>query len=237
MIAGPLLEVRDVRAGYGRIEVLHGVSLKVPTGSVVALLGPNGAGKTTLLGVVAGKIRPMSGCVHLTGKHVNGAGADALARAGVCRIPEGRGIFPNLSVAENLKMFTYSSDRPLSEVQRLAFERFPRLADRSGQLAGTLSGGEQQMLALCRALVGRRELLLLDEISMGLAPLVVAELYAFVESLAAEGTTILLTEQFAETAMAVADFAAVMTHGRITMFGEPGDLADEMSSAYLGVSS
>ncbi len=230
----PVLELRDVRAGYGRIEVLHGVSLTVPAGTVVALLGPNGAGKTTLLGVAAGKIRPTSGCVHVTGTHVNGASPDALARAGVCRIPEGRGIFPNLTVAENLAMYSYSSGLPISEIQERAYARFPRLGERRSQLAGTMSGGEQQMLALSRALVAHRGLLLLDEISMGLAPLVVAELYDFVADLAAQGTTILLTEQFAQTAMKVADYAAVMTHGRITMIGEPADVADAMSSAYLG---
>jgi branched-chain amino acid transport system ATP-binding protein len=230
----PVLELRDIRAGYGRIEVLHGVSLKIPAGTVFALLGPNGAGKTTLLGVAAGKIRPTAGCVHLTGVHVNGAGPDALARAGVCRIPEGRGIFPNLTVTENLAMFSYASDLSGAEVEARAYARFPRLGERSRQLAGTMSGGEQQMLALARALVAHRGLLLLDEISMGLAPLIVAELYEFVKDLAAEGTTILLTEQFAQTAMAVADYAAVMTHGRITMIGEPADVADEISSAYLG---
>jgi branched-chain amino acid transport system ATP-binding protein len=230
----PVLELRDVRAGYGRIEILHGVSLTVPAGTVFALLGPNGAGKTTLLNVAAGKIRPTAGCVHITGTHVNGASPDALARAGVCRIPEGRGIFPNLTVAENLSMFSYASDLPVAEIESRAYERFPRLGERKSQLAGTMSGGEQQMLALSRALVAHRGLLLLDEISMGLAPLIVSELYEFVADLAAEGTTILLTEQFAQTAMAVADYAAVMTHGRITMIGEPADVAGEISSAYLG---
>ena len=235
--APAVLELRDVHAGYGRIAVLHGVSLAVPAGTVVALLGPNGAGKTTLLNVVAGKVVPTRGCVHITGTHVNGTSPDALARAGVCRIPEGRGIFPNLTVAENLRMFTYSSDLPAGAVEQRAYERFPRLGERRTQLAGTMSGGEQQMLALCRALVARRGLLLLDEISMGLAPLIVAELYAFVESLAAEGTTILLTEQFAHTALAVADYAAVMLHGRITMIGQPADVADEVAGAYLGAKS
>jgi branched-chain amino acid transport system ATP-binding protein len=230
----PALELREVRAGYGRIEVLHQVSLTVPMGSVFALLGPNGAGKTTLLNVVGGKVVPTSGCVHVAGTHVNGAAPDALARAGVCRIPEGRGIFPNLTVAENLRMFTYASSMSAREVEENAFVRFPRLGERRHQLAGTLSGGEQQMLALARALVADRGLLLLDEISMGLAPLVVAELYAFVESLAAAGATVLLTEQFARTALAVADYAAIMAHGRIAMVGQPADVADAVSSAYLG---
>jgi len=233
----PVLELREVRAGYGRIEVLHDVSLIVPAGTVFALLGPNGAGKTTLLNVVGGKVVPTSGCVHIAGAHVNGADPDALARAGVCRIPEGRGIFPNLTVAENLRMFTYASPLSAREVEEHAFSRFPRLGERRSQVAGTLSGGEQQMLALGRALVADRGLLLLDEISMGLAPLVVAELYAFVESLSAAGTTVLLTEQFARTALAVADYAAIMANGRIAMVGQPDDVADAMSSAYLGGAS
>ena len=228
------LELIDVRAGYGRIEALHGVSLAVPTGSVFALLGPNGAGKSTILSVVAGAVRPTSGCVHLMGVHVNGATPDSLARAGLCRIPEGRGVFPNLSVAENLLMYTYSSRLSPKEVAERAFQRFPVLGQRRNQLAGTLSGGEQQMLAMARALVAEPGLLLLDEISMGLAPKIVAELYGFVESLAAEGITILLTEQFAQTAMAVAHYAAVVSQGRITMTGRPAEVADAVSQAYLG---
>jgi branched-chain amino acid transport system ATP-binding protein len=230
----PALELREVRAGYGKIEVLHGVNLTVPAGTVFALLGPNGAGKSTTLGVVAGDIRPRSGCVHLSGVHVNGAAPDALARAGVCRIPEGRGIFPNLTVAENLRMFTYASALSASDVEERSYARFRRLGERRHQLAGTLSGGEQQMLAMSRALVSRRGLLLLDEISMGLAPVIVAELYEFVASLAEEGITILLTEQFAATALAVSHYAAVMAQGRITMVGQPADVADAVTEAYLG---
>ena len=233
-VPAPALELRDVRAGYGGIEALHGVSLTVPTGTVFALLGPNGAGKTTVLAVAAGKVRPTSGCVHVAGAHVNGADPDALARAGVCRIPEGRGVFPNLTVAENLRMFSYSSSLASGDIEERVYGRFPRLGQRKDQLAGTMSGGEQQMLAMSRALIADRGLLLLDEISMGLAPLIVAELYVFVEALAAEGTTVLLTEQFARTALAVADYAAVMTHGRITTVGQPADVADAMSQAYLG---
>ena len=228
------LELIDVRAGYGRIEVLHGVSLAVPTGCVYALLGPNGAGKSTTLQVAAGKIRPTSGCVHVAGAHVNGADPDALSRAGVCRIPEGRGIFPNLTVAENLRMWTYAGDLSPRDVEERAFARFPRIADRRRQRAGTLSGGEQQMLAMSRALVTEPAVLLLDEISMGLAPLIVRELYDVVGQLADEGITILLVEQFARTALKAADYAAVMTQGRISVVGEPADVADEVSEAYLG---
>ncbi len=228
------IELIDLRAGYGRIEVLHGVTFAVPTGSVFALLGPNGAGKSTTLQVISGKIRPRSGCVHVAGAHVNGASPDALTRAGVCRIPEGRGIFPNLTVAENLRMWTYGTTLSYGAVQERTFTRFPRLGERRDQRAGTMSGGEQQMLAMSRALVADPSVLLLDEISMGLAPLIVTELYDIVRQLAAAGITILVVEQFANTALAVADYVAVMSQGRITAVGEPGDVADSVSAAYLG---
>src|SRR5437763_14022325 len=160
---GAALELRDMHAAYGRIEVLHGVDLVVPEASVFALLGPNGAGKTTTLKTVDGRLRPTRGCVHVAGTHINGAGTDALTRAGVCRIPEGRGIFPNLTVDENLRMFTYASPYSTGEVQEKAFARFPRLGERRNQLAGTMSGGEPQMLAMSRALVADPGVLLLDE--------------------------------------------------------------------------
>jgi branched-chain amino acid transport system ATP-binding protein len=176
--APPALELRGVRAGYGRIEVLHGVDLDVPDGAVFALLGPNGAGKSTLLKVAGGRIAHRAGTVRVAGMGVDRHhGVDALARQGVCSIPEGRGVFPNLTVRENLRMWTYQGPLKARDVEERAYTRFPRLGARRRQLAGTLSGGEQQMLALARALVGQPKLLLLDEISMGLAPLVVAELY------------------------------------------------------------
>jgi branched-chain amino acid transport system ATP-binding protein len=228
------LELRDVRAGYGRIEVLHGVTFAVPAGSIYALLGPNGAGKSTTLQVISGAIRPAAGCVHIAGRHLNGAAPDALAKAGVCRIPEGRGIFPNLTVAENLRLWTYSGSTSRADVEEKTFARFPRLGERRSQRAGTLSGGEQQMLAMSRALVGDPSILLLDEISMGLAPLIVTELYELVAALAGEGISVLLVEQFARTALAVADYAAIMTQGVITHVGEPADLADLVGEAYLG---
>jgi branched-chain amino acid transport system ATP-binding protein len=228
------IELVDVHAGYGRIEVLHGVNLAVPSGTVYALLGPNGGGKSTTLQVVSGAIRPTSGCVHIAGAHVNGASPDSLARAGVTRIPEGRGIFPNLNVDDNLRIWTYAAGLSLRAVQKSTFARFPRLEERRNQRAGTMSGGEQQMLAMSRALVARPAVLLLDEISMGLAPIIVSELYALVRQLAEEGITILLVEQFATTALRVADFAAVMTQGRIIAVGEPQDVESQVSEAYLG---
>ena len=229
----PVLELRGITAAYGRIEVLHGVDLVVPERCVVALLGPNGAGKTTTLKVASGQMRPSAGHVHIAGRHVNGATADELARAGVCAIPEGRGIFPNLTVAENLRMVTYAAVS-LSQVEERTYAQFPRLKERRRQVAGTMSGGEQQMLAIARALTTDPALLMLDEISMGLAPLIVAELYELVSQIAAGGVSILLVEQFARTALAVADYAAIMVHGKVQMVGQPADVAEELSSAYLG---
>ena len=229
------LEVIDLRAGYGRVEVLRGVSLTVPRGSVVALMGPNGAGKTTLLNVAAGFVRPWSGCVHITGLHVNGVAPHVFAKAGVCSIPEGRGTFPNLTVKENFRVFSHAGAASISEIEQSAFSTFPRLAERRNQLAGTLSGGERQMLSMCRAFVSEPALLLLDEISMGLAPIVVSELYEKVAELAASGIAILVVEQFAAAAMRVSDYAAVMRQGRIEVFGEPADVADSLTEAYLGV--
>ena len=228
-----VLELRDVRASYGKIEVLHGVSLTVPEGSIVALLGPNGAGKSTTLRVASGQMKPDSGCVHVTDRHINGATSDKLARAGVCALPEGRGIFPNLTVRENLWMMTYG-DVSRSEVEAQAYERFPILKERRGQLAGTMSGGEQQMLAMARALVTNPALLLLDEISMGLAPLIVARLYEIVAQIGASGVSILLVEQFAQTALGVADYAAVMVGGKVRQVGQPKEIQEDLAAAYLG---
>ncbi|HVU73659.1 MAG TPA: ABC transporter ATP-binding protein [Mycobacteriales bacterium] len=233
----PALELLDVHASYGRIEVLHGVTLSIAPASVFALLGPNGAGKSTTLKVIGGNVAATSGCVHVMGTHVNGASPDRLARVGVCRMPEGRGVFPNLTVAEHLRIWTYSAGVSRGEVEDRTYARFPRLAERRRQLAGTLSGGEQQMLAMSRALAGEPGLLLLDEISMGLAPLVVADLYEVVGALARDGITVLLVEQFAKTALEVADHAAVMTHGRVQISGRPDQIMGALSDVYLGVAS
>lgn len=234
MSTAPALELRDVRAGYGRIEILHSVSLVVPTGSVFALLGGNGAGKSTIHKVASGRIVPTSGCLHVAGVHVNGTDPDQLARAGVCTIPEGRGIFPNLTVHENLKMMTYKGHLKLRDVEERAFARFPRIAERRKQLAGSLSGGEQQMVAMARALATEPSLLLLDEISVGLAPIIVGQLFELVHNLRDEGISILIVEQFAQAALAIADYAAVMAHGVIQRVGQPQDISDEVTAAYLG---
>jgi branched-chain amino acid transport system ATP-binding protein len=229
----PLLELRGVRAAYGRIEVLHGVDLAVPEGAVVALLGPNGGGKTTTLKVASGQLAATAGCLHIGGRHVNGVAPDALARIGVCTIPEGRGVFPNLTVRENLRMVTFSGVKQ-ADVEEKAFTRFPRLGERRHQLAGTMSGGEQQMLAMARGLAVDPSLLFLDELSMGLAPLIVEELYEIVAQIARTGVSILVVEQFARTVLGVADLAAIMLHGRITAIGPPAEIAPELEAAYLG---
>ncbi len=230
----PALELIDVRAGYGRIDVLHGLTLAVPRGTVLALLGPNGAGKSTTVQVASGRLLPRSGCLHVAGHHVNGASPGRLAKAGVCTIPEGRGIFPNLTVDENLWVMTNATRRARADVRDRAFTFFPRLAEKRTQLAGTLSGGEQQMLAMSRALTTDPELLILDEVSLGLAPLIVKELYEAVAHLTTLGIAILVVEQFAETALGVADVAAIMGHGRVKAIGAPSVIAEQLSSAYLG---
>ena len=216
--------------------MLHGVDLVVEAGQVYALLGPNGAGKSTTLGVCSGQILPSAGQVLLNGREVNGVSSDALARAGVCLVPEGRGVFPNLTVTENLRMYTYAG-LSFSDVQEKAFSQFPRLKERRKQLAGTLSGGEQQMLAMSRALASDPALLLLDELSMGLAPIIVEELYRRVADLAGQGLSILIVEQFAQAILGVSTVASIMLHGRITRTGAPNEIAGELSAAYLGAST
>jgi branched-chain amino acid transport system ATP-binding protein len=229
----PLLELVGIRAGYGAIEVLRGVDLRVPPGALVALLGPNGGGKTTTLKVCAGPIPLTGGELRLAGRLVNGVTANQLARLGVCSVPEGRGIFPNLSVRENLWLAT-GTGKPLTAIEDAAYGRFPILGQRRQQLAGTLSGGEQQMLALARALGTEPTLLLLDELSLGLAPLIVTEMYETVSQLAAEGLSILVAEQFARTVLPIAQSAAIMLHGRIVRVGTPSEIEEDLSTSYLG---
>jgi branched-chain amino acid transport system ATP-binding protein len=229
----PVLELRAVRAAYGRIEVLHGVDLQLRVGTVLAILGPNGAGKSTTLKVASGLLPPTAGCFHVAGRHMNGVAPDILARAGICTIPEGRAVFPNLTVGDNLRMMTHTG-AARRVVEERAYAQFPRLAERRKQTAGTLSGGEQQMLAMARSLSAEPTVLLLDEISMGLAPLVVDELYRLVASIAAQGVAVLLTEQFARAALSVATDVALMVHGRIVASGAPDELPDDLAAAYLG---
>jgi len=225
--------LRNVAAGYGTIDVLTDVDLAIMPGQVFALLGPNGAGKSTTLKVASGQIRPSKGEVWFGGVDVTGTASDRLARDGVCLVPEGRGVFPNLTVTENLRMATYSGV-PLQTVLERAFERFPRLKERRKQVAGTLSGGEQQMLAMARALATDPKVLLLDELSMGLAPLIVEELYEVVKRIAESDVSILVVEQFAHEVLDVADVAAIMLHGRIEYMGKPAEVGAALQTAYLG---
>jgi len=228
-----MLELRNVSAGYGTGRVLENVNLVVPDGAVVALLGPNGAGKTTLLKVMSGLLRPMSGRVLLDGEDVTGASPFELARSGICHVPEGRGIFPTLSVADNLRLQAPRSvDRRAVE---LAAAVFPRLAQRRNQLAGTMSGGEQQMLALSRAYVAEPATVLLDEVSMGLAPLIVDEIFRYLRRIASEGISLLVVEQYVARALELADYVYILNRGRIRFAGEPAEVGDQtVLESYLG---
>jgi len=231
-----LLELRDVRAGYDGVTVLHGVDLAVAAGHVTALLGPNGAGKTTTLRIAAGVHPVTSGRLLLGGRDMAGANPRDLARAGVCLIPEGRGIFPNLSIRDNLLMMTYTG-RSRQEIEELTYQRFPVLGKHAARAAGTLSGGEQQMLALARGLATDPAVLLLDELSMGLAPVVVSRLYEHVAEIARQGVAVLVVEQFATAALSIADHAAVLVRGRVALQGRPDDaLRNELSDLYMGSS-
>ena len=229
----PILEVCDLHAAYGRIEVLRGVDLTVPKGAVMALLGPNGGGKSTLTKIISGQKKPTSGDVHLGGVNLRNAAPEELARVGLCTIPEGRSVFPNLTVEDNLKLMSYAGV-PAAAVIDTAFSYFPRLHERRAQLAGTMSGGEQQMLAMSRALASDPALLILDELSMGLAPLIVDDLYETVGQIAESGVSILCIEQFARTALRIADYAAVMSGGRVVATGEPAEILQTMSDVILG---
>ena len=219
------LELQCVHAAYGDVRVLHDVSLTVPSGRVVALLGPNGAGKTTLLRVASGVLRPTAGRLELDGVDVGGWRPFELANAGIAHVPEGRGIFRSLTVRENLVLL--GAGVPTSDAIERAVEAFPRLGERLEQIAGTLSGGEQQMLALARAYISSPTLVLLDEVSMGLAPRVVDEIFQFLTRLAEQGTAMLLVEQYVTRALAVADYVYFLDRGRIGFAGEPAELEGE----------
>lgn len=230
----PLVELRGIRAAYGNIEVLHGVDLQLRAGEIVALLGPNGAGKSTTIKVLSGLMPPTGGQIFMASREVTGMPAEKLARAGLVTIPEGRGIFPNLTVSENLQMVTYGTNKSLAAIEEVAFRQFPRLSERRGQRAGTMSGGEQQMLAMARGLAVDPAVLVLDELSMGLAPLIVEELYGLVANIGRAGTAILVVEQFAHAVLGIADRALLMSHGRIEATGSPEDIEQRLSHAYLG---
>ena len=234
----PLLSVRDLVLGYGRSEAVKGVSLDVFEGTVVSLIGANGAGKTTILRALSGLLRARSGSVRFRDEDITGLPAHRIARLGIVQSPEGRQVFADMSIAENLRMGAWLLDDPAEEARRrdAVLARFPRLAERLSQSAGLLSGGEQQMLALGRALMADPKLLLLDEPSMGLAPLFVEEIFRLIGALKAEGRTILLVEQNARAALDIADYAYVLQAGRIELSGPASEIAGNelVVAAYLG---
>ena len=228
-----MLELRNITAGYGPHTVLRDVTLVVPDHSVVALLGANGAGKTTLLRVASGLLRPRRGQVLVDGVDLTGAPAYDLARAGVCHVPEGRGVFPSLSVRDNIRLQAPRSV-DLAAVD-VATEAFPRLGERLTQRAGTMSGGEQQMLALTHAYVAKPATVLLDEVSMGLAPKIVDEIFVHLRRLATAGAALLLVEQYVARALELADYVYVMNKGRIEFVGDPSEVGDDtVLASYLG---
>lgn len=235
------LQIKDVYAGYGRLEVLHGVSVGVEPATIAAVVGANGAGKTTLLRAVSGLLRASAGTVRLGDRDVTKLGAESIAAAGLAHVPENRLVFPTLTVEDNLTLgaWTRRRDRAGKTAQRRSevLEYFPRLAARRAQAAGTLSGGEQQMLAIGRGLMARPAVLILDEPSLGLAPLVIREIFATLGRLRSdEGLAILLVEQNVRAAFKVADHAYVMDRGRVLMEGDPSVLLDDerVQQAYLG---
>ncbi|WP_054936858.1 ABC transporter ATP-binding protein [Moorella stamsii] len=233
-----LLKVENLNVYYGAIHALKGISLEVNEGEIVTLIGANGAGKSTTLKTISGLLRPQSGTITYQGQNINGLPAQAIVKMGISQVPEGRRIFPNLTVRENLELGAYlRRDREgINKSMQEVFRRFPRLKERQKQMAGTLSGGEQQMLAIGRALMSRPKLMLLDEPSMGLAPILVQEIFNIIREINEQGTTILLVEQNANMALSVAHRGYVLETGRITLAGRAADLANSeaVKKAYLG---
>ena len=237
-----MLTINNLHAAYGKVEVLHGISLDVPKGKLVTLIGSNGAGKTTTMRAISGMLKPKSGTVTLGGKDVTGLDSHKIARAGLAHSPEGRRVFASMSVTDNLLLGAFprfTRSRPKGDIKRdldKALELFPRLKERRDQLAGTLSGGEQQMLAMARAVMLNPEVILLDEPSMGLAPILVEEVFRIITRLKAEGVTMLLVEQFAAAALNVADYGYVLENGSISVHGPAESLKTDpkVIAAYLG---
>ncbi|MBO5168807.1 MAG: ABC transporter ATP-binding protein [Phascolarctobacterium sp.] len=233
-----MLRVEDINVYYGAIHAIKGISLDVPDGEIVALIGSNGAGKSTTLRTISGLMRPKKGRIMYDGEDITGVPAHKIVGKGLCQVPEGRHVFANMTVLENLELGAYlRNDKDgIAKDMEAVFEKFPRLLERKNQIAGTLSGGEQQMLAMARALMSRPKLLLLDEPSMGLAPLLVKEIFNIIKEINASGTTVLLVEQNANMALSIADKAYVLETGRITLSGTAAELAssEEVRKAYLG---
>jgi len=233
-----MLEVRGIETCYGNIPALREISIDVPAGSVVAILGANGAGKTTLMKTIAGVLRPRSGTVSFLGEEITGLPSHKIVRRGVALVPEGRAILSRMTIRENLEMgaFTRRDAKVAGRDMDRVMERFPVLGERAGQLGGSLSGGEQQMLAIARALMSAPKLLLLDEPTLGLAPLVVADIFAIIREINAAGTTILLVEQNVKQALKVSSYAYVLETGRIALSGPSNELLQEprIKASYLG---
>jgi branched-chain amino acid transport system ATP-binding protein len=228
-----MLSMHGVDAGYAGARVLRNVDLDVPRSSVVTLLGPNGAGKTTLLRVVSGLLRPTAGSVTIDDEDVTGFAPHRLVERGVCHVPEGRGIFPSLTVRENLVLQAEAGDEKPAIDRAVA--AFPRLGERLTQIAGTMSGGEQQMLALARTYVQKPTFVLLDEVSMGLAPKIVDEIFQFLGLLAQQGVALLLVEQYVTRALEVADYVYLLNRGEVVFAGEPSEIdADALAEQYVG---
>jgi branched-chain amino acid transport system ATP-binding protein len=230
-----LLKISGLKISYGGIQAVKGIDLNVHAGELVCLIGANGAGKTTTLNCLGGLLKPESGSIHYQGRDLLSVPAHDRVRLGLALVPEGRGVFSRLTVAENLQMGAYARTLQAGELDK-AFERFPRLHERRNQLAGTLSGGEQQMLAIVRALLSKPKLLLLDEPSMGLAPLMVEKIFATIAEVTADGVAVLLVEQNARAALKLAQRAYVMESGRISLEGRASELAADprVRAAYLG---
>lgn len=231
-----MLKILDLKVNYGGIEAVKGITLEVPEGSIVTLIGANGAGKSTTLRTIAGLVKPASGRVRMQGEDLTALSPDRIVSKGITLVPEGRRIFPDLTVYENLRVGAFLRKDDLTEDIRWVYDLFPRLKERSWQAGGTLSGGEQQMLAVARALMSRPKLIMMDEPSLGLAPLVVKGIFDIIKEINKQGTTILLVEQNANMALQCADQAYVLETGRITMSGTGAQLlADErIKEAYLG---
>ena len=233
-----ILEIHDLKVSYGGIEAVKGVTLTVPEGKIVTLIGANGAGKSTILKTVSGIVRPKTGRILYNGEDITGKSPDKIVKAGIVLVPEGRHVFPNLTVKENLKIGAYRRRDDLSADFVTVYGLFPRLKEREWQLAGTLSGGEQQMLAVGRALMSKPKLIMMDEPSLGLAPLIVQSIFGIIREINRRGITVLLNEQNANMALQTADKAYVLETGRLTMEGTGAELlADEsVKEAYLGKS-
>lgn len=233
-----MLTIKDINVYYGAIHALKGISVDVKEGQIVTLIGANGAGKSTTLRTISGLLRPKSGEILFEGKNIAAMPAQDIVKQGLSQVPEGRRVFANMTVLENLELgaYTRSDSAGIAEDMEIVFKRFPRLYERKAQLAGTLSGGEQQMLAMGRALMSRPRLLLLDEPSMGLAPLLVKEIFSIIKEINLTGTTILLVEQNAHMALSIANYAYVLETGRITIEGPAAELSqsEEIRKAYLG---